>query len=89
MIDAHKIKSTAENYRGGSQDLERLAAVRVALVMWAVVALLALGARQKASADCQVSATYPDGRVEERECIVDSREHTRPSARGRFESCTA
>jgi len=55
-------------------------------------ATLAAGAAkrgsQKPATDCFVTATYPDGREEPRECFVLSAEASKPGTKGRFESCT-
>jgi len=56
----------------------------------AVLTLLAASAAKKAAGGggCEVTSTWPDGRVEQRQCVVQA-VSDRPGARGRFESCTA
>jgi len=55
--------------------------------MVAALATLAGAAKQRAASDCFVTSTWPDGRVEERECIVKDGSEKAPT-KGRFESCT-
>lgn len=57
-----------------------------------VVALAAFAAAAKKAAsgpqDCFVTSTWPDGRTEDRECIVLSDAAMKPGTKARFESCT-
>lgn len=56
-------------------------------------AAIAAGARPKAKAtpstDCNVVATYEDGRTEQRDCYVLGAADMVPGTRAVFESCTA
>ena len=73
-----------------SQEVCALPRYLVYMLSGAVLTLLAASAAKKAAGGggCEVTSTWPDGRVEQRQCVVQA-VSDRPGARGRFESCTA
>lgn len=62
-----------------------MGAARFAVFLAAATVAGAAKAKARPATDCIVTATYPDGREEPRDCYLLSTDDVKPGTKGRFE----